>query len=270
MTFLELLRRAVPFWGGGWVLALAACGGDGTSPSVGTQEQIAFVSTREGNADIYLVNADGTGLVNLTHHPASDGDPAWSPDGEKLVFVTDRGTGGLVVTNADGSGLVGIGVPSAQAPTWSPDGAKIAFAALTLPGGSSDIYSIDADPVGGLRRLTSTFSEYEPSWSADGATIAFQSNRDGNAEIYLMNADGSAQRNLTNNPAEDRPAARVVAGRDEAGVRVESRRQLRHLRDERWQQERHAPDQRPRRRHLPRLVLGRRATRVRLRPQRQP
>jgi TolB protein len=53
-------------------------------------KRIAFVSNRDGNNDICLMNADGTGRVNVTDHPAQDTSPAWSPDGRKLAFVSDR------------------------------------------------------------------------------------------------------------------------------------------------------------------------------------
>lgn len=57
---------------------------------LGSAGQIVFVSDRDGNNEIYLMNADGTGLTNLTNHPTSDVNPTWSPDGSQLTFVSDR------------------------------------------------------------------------------------------------------------------------------------------------------------------------------------
>ena len=55
--------------------------------------RIAFTSNRDGNYEIYIMNADGTGQSNVTNHPASDNYPAWSPDGHKLAFISNRGGG---------------------------------------------------------------------------------------------------------------------------------------------------------------------------------
>ena len=69
--------------------------------------KIAFSSTRDGNLEIYLMNADGTGQTRLTTNAAIDGEPAWSPDGSKLVFSSSRsGNGDIYRMNADGSGLL--------------------------------------------------------------------------------------------------------------------------------------------------------------------
>src|SRR5574341_1201765 len=94
------------------VLALAACSED--EPLSGGSGQLAFVSDRDlGQDDIYIVNADRTGLVNLTNHLADDSWPAWSPDGSLLAFQSDRVVAAeqrvdldVFVISATGSGLV--------------------------------------------------------------------------------------------------------------------------------------------------------------------
>ncbi|HAI09854.1 MAG TPA: hypothetical protein DCM17_11045, partial [Dehalococcoidia bacterium] len=66
--------------------------------------KIAFTSTRDGNSEIYVMNADGTGVVNLTNHPETDFFPSWSADSKKLAFVSQRdGNREIYVMNADGS-----------------------------------------------------------------------------------------------------------------------------------------------------------------------
>ena len=108
---------------------------------------LAFVSERDGNSEIYVMNMDGTGLLRLTNHPGRDTDPAWSPDGKRIAFASDReGSSDIYVMNADGSNLVRrTQTGSSDAPAWSPDGSKIAFSSLR--DGQFGIYvmSVDGD-----------------------------------------------------------------------------------------------------------------------------
>jgi len=146
--------------------------------------------------NIWSVNPDGTGLVNLSHSAFQDTWSTWSPDGSMIAFT--RG-GRLYVMNADGSGQreVTLNVTTARAPNWSPDGAALAFDS------ASEIYAINVDGTG-MRRLTNnTAFEQQPIWSPDGGKILFDSRRDDNIEIYVMNADGTGQTNLSNNAALD-------------------------------------------------------------------
>jgi hypothetical protein len=67
------------------------------------------MSDPDGNFEIYLMDVDGAGLVNLTHDLAFDGFPTWSPDGSRIAFRTDRdGNAEIYVMNADGTGLVNL------------------------------------------------------------------------------------------------------------------------------------------------------------------
>ena len=85
--------------------------------------RIAFISERDGNLEIYVVNADGSGLTNLTNNPATDFVPRWSPNGSRIAFVSHRdGNSEIYVMNADGSGLTRLtNSPEDESGlTWQP------------------------------------------------------------------------------------------------------------------------------------------------------
>jgi TolB protein len=139
--------------------------------------KIVFVSLRDGNAEIYVMNANGSGLSRLTNHPAQDLCPAWSPDGHRIAFTSDRdGNQDVYVMNADGDGLSRLTNHPAQdlCPAWSPDGHRIAF--TSDRDGNQEVYVMNADGKD-LARLTdhSDTRDGEPDWSPDGQRIVFAS-----------------------------------------------------------------------------------------------
>jgi len=162
---------------------------------------IAFFSYRDGNADIYVMNSDGSGQINITHNPGDDWDPSWSPDGKKIVFQSWRdGNAEIYVMNADGSNQLKLTNDPAEDshPDWSPDGTKIVFSSNRHnPGGPCDIYVMNADGSNPIDLTNSSGHNWYPAWSPDGTKIAFSSDRTGNYEIYVMDADGGNLRRLT-------------------------------------------------------------------------
>src|SRR5256885_1425424 len=112
-------------------LALAGCGSDSTAPSGRPAAgQIAFSTDRDGNPEIYVMNADGAGLRNLSNNPSLDVEATWSRDGTRIAFYSERdGNGEIYVVNADGSNPLNLtNNPASDAtPAWSPDGTTRAF-----------------------------------------------------------------------------------------------------------------------------------------------
>ena len=164
------------------------------------QTKIAFQSEREGKADIYVMNADGSEQKRLTNNPAHDLGPTWSPDGKKIAFYSGRYRGfRIYVMNADGSeqkNLTKTKLANDGHPSWSPDGKKIAF--HSQRDGNTEIYVMNPDGSGSERLTNNPAYDLDPSWSPDGKKIAFYSQRGGNYDIYVMNADGSEQKRLAN------------------------------------------------------------------------
>ncbi len=166
---------------------------------------IAFVSARRGNWDIYLMNADGTEVRQLTNHDARDAWPTWSPDGKRIAFMSERrGSWKVFVMEVDtGEDSVQLLTPNGinWEPAWSPDGTRIAFGSRR--DGNSELYVMNADGTEQRRLTNHNWVDGYPCWSPDSTQIAFVSDRDGDYEVYVINADGTNLRQLTDNDADE-------------------------------------------------------------------
>ncbi len=174
--------------------------------------KIAFLSDRDGDLEVYVMNSDGSRQRNLTRNEARELAPAWSPDGERIAFTRGRtGTSKVYVMNSDGSGLQRL-THHGRRPVWSADGQHIAF------DNRGELYAMNADGSGQRRLTRSAERDSGPAWSPDGKKIAFESVLGSRcvrgdlfrtrlatrckSALYVMNADGSGQRRLTQSGAQ--------------------------------------------------------------------
>jgi TolB protein len=178
------------------------------------QQQIAFASGRVDRPGMYLMDADRdlTALLNTHLNIGTINDLAWSPNHQQMVF---RGVYHisvdlflLDVKSGDRRQMTGTGMNN-HAPAWSPDSRLIAY--TSERDRNPEIYVIDANCLQlregcdhNARRLTTDIHTDDlAAWSPDSQRLAFQSNRDGNYEIYMIDADGRNLRQLTFNPGRD-------------------------------------------------------------------
>jgi TolB protein len=164
--------------------------------------EIAFVSSRRGNAEIFVMAADGSGQRQATANRSINNFPSWSPSGESLIYTSYRQANRpLLFLSTRGRGQPGRLLP--KLPTgrgqyrgvFSPKGDRIAV--VLSDEGAAEIYSVRPDGSD-LRRLTRNRTiDVSPSWSPDGSQLAFVSDRTGSPQVYLMSASGGEPRRLT-------------------------------------------------------------------------
>ena len=165
---------------------------------------VAFVSERDGNAELYNVQTDGTGLRRLTDEFALDDHPAWSPDGRRLAFSSTREAAdkpgrawnAVYVMEADGTRprrLTPIGSAD-YSPAWSPAGNMIAVASGSGRSGDTDLYVMAPD---GTSRRRVVADAGWPAFAGDGRSLFFHSKRDGKWGIWRVGLDGTALERVT-------------------------------------------------------------------------
>jgi Tol biopolymer transport system component len=182
----------------GVLLALAASAHaafPGTNGKIAFQHVVSF-----GSADIYVVNPDGSGVVNLTNTPTEyESHPAWSPDGRFIAFVKGDD---IYWMRANGSGLTRLSAPSPLRPglDWSADSERLVFSDSLTDG----LATIEVDGTN-FTGLGAGVASHFPSWSPDGTRIAFTEFAGGpnGTDIHTIKPDGTDEQIVTTGPNND-------------------------------------------------------------------
>lgn len=157
-----------------------------------------------GHSQIYLVNSDGSNLINLSHNSFNDKDPVFSRDGQNIVFSSDRaGNYDIYIMEIDGSNPIRLTMASGDddVPEISPDGSKISF--TSQRDGNFEIYQMNLDGSNLVRLTNHTAADGDSVYSSDGTQIVIISNRTGNSDVYLMDSDGTNPVQLTNSSGSE-------------------------------------------------------------------
>ncbi|HSY59112.1 MAG TPA: hypothetical protein VK795_06095, partial [Terriglobales bacterium] len=171
--------------------------------------QIAFMSSQNGDPDIYVCDADGSHLQRITFTAGVSTSPAWNPKtGKQIVFVSDRGGDPvLYLANSDGTSVQKLEMPDmgyVVDPSWSPNGQLLAFC-WRRPSGNFDIYVMDIVSRQLVELTRDEGRNERPSWAPDGRHLVFESTRTGKRQIWSMLADGSQPRELTYDGQSESP-----------------------------------------------------------------
>lgn len=166
--------------------------------------QLTYVGDERGQADIFIMNRDMSGLRMVADSGGADADPAWSPNRQQIAFSgTSNGitrlygvdvATGEVRPLTDGSAID-------QQPTWSPDGEQIAFSSNRTPDGRFAIHVLTLKNGQILPLLEEGVgNEYEPNWSAEGRRVVFSSDRSGNRDVFMIDVRRKQLYQLTTTP----------------------------------------------------------------------
>jgi len=179
----------------GLCIALVAIAGLQGLAGQGIPGSVAFNTMRDGNAEIYVMDPNGDDPRRITEHPATDVDPAISPDGRDIVFTSNRtGNNDIFIVGSHGGATVNLTEHPANDgwARWSPNGRQIVF--HSNRDGNFEIYVMDADGRSPTRVTSYPGIDQFPDWSPNGKDIVFRRDTD----IYVLDLMSGETRRLTN------------------------------------------------------------------------
>jgi TolB protein len=195
-------------------------------------KRIAFWSARNGQAQIFVMDANGDDAHAITKATRASAQPSWSPDGKRIVFAAGEPSQ-LEIVNADGSGLHRVSSAPLQLvsetnPAWSPDGRWIAYVRAEEGRPIKEIWLVHPDGSGNHQLTNLQASVDAPAWSPDSSQIAFSSNaRGGHFGILRVGKGGIGIRvvSVTTideiDPSWSPDGTRIAYSRDGAIVTVD-------------------------------------------------
>lgn len=195
------------------LMQLTNNGGNNYDPSYSHDGQaIVFKSTRDDDlGDIFVMNPDGTGQVNLT--PSQNTTEEWSPrfsnDGKRILFVmrsnSNHLTDEIYAMQRDGSQLTQL--TNNAFPDWypaiSPKNDSMVYISKETSDSDDDLYLMRSGEADRTRLTNLPGNDADPAWDQDGKRIIFINDNDGNYDLYLMNADGSDEHRLDTTSSDE-------------------------------------------------------------------
>jgi TolB protein len=194
-------------------------------PVTGLPGTFAFRRDSGDNRDVFLMQPDRSGLVQLTMDPKLDSAPMVSPDGRRVAFERSdpaAGNAEIWIVNADGTNEIAVTQTDRVEdwPSWSPDGTRLLFTRESTQGSRTigEIVIRTVSPAAQLEPPESDTVVFRqesssaappilvPTWSPDGSLVAFISDQDGARQLYVIRVDGSGLKKLTTAGATSRPA----------------------------------------------------------------
>lgn len=164
--------------------------------------RIAFMTDRDGNFELYIMERNGRNLTKLTDDPnVNNGLPNWSEKAGALAYVSDQGTGQLAVQRIKSDGtekgsLTGGPAPDVSPPVWSPGGDWIAFSSL-VDGQNVDVFVLSATEGEVINVSDHPGQDQFQAWAPNGKHLLFASDRDGGLTIYAVGLEGGEATRLT-------------------------------------------------------------------------
>ena len=164
----------------------------------GNHQEIIVTIAKDGNSDLYRINQKGRILERLTRRTSTESNPRWSPDGKRLVFISNRsGSIQIYQRNMETGKVYRMTYESGRNvdPNWSSNGAYIVFAGIR--NGRYQIFLMDREGEYVQQITDGPHSSEQPVWAPSGRQILFVQKKGSDSKLYIMNVDGRATRRVT-------------------------------------------------------------------------